>query len=144
MADLSNILQSDDELNEAQLKKYLSGEANSAEAKAVENAMAGDAFANDAVEGLQAFSSEAKLNDYVHQLNKKLHQQLETPKEKKEKRRIKDLSWIIVAVIIILLLCIVAVLIIRMQRERASEKNTAPKAAVYKTPKEHGPNNFIL
>jgi anti-sigma factor RsiW len=133
MTDLSNILQSDDELNEAQLKKYLSGEANAEEAQAVEKTMAGDAFANDAVEGLQAFSSEAKLDDYVTQLNKKLHQQLEATKERKAKRTIKDLPWVILAVIIILLLCIVAVWIIRMQRERLNEENTAPKAEVYNT-----------
>ena len=86
MADLTNILQGDDELNEAQLKKYLSGEASAEELHAVEKTMADDPFVNDAVEGLQAFSSEAKLDDYVNQLNKKLHQHLEVPKERKEKR----------------------------------------------------------
>ena len=123
MADLTNILQNDDELNEEQLKKYLSGEASAEELHAVEKNMADDPFANDAVEGLQSFSSEAKLNDYVEQLNKKLHQQLEVPKKRKEKRRIKDLPWVIVAVIIILLLCIVAVWVIRIQRKRQNENN---------------------
>src|SRR5437667_8524282 len=122
MADLTNILQSDDELNEEQLKKYLSGEANAEEMHAIEKSMADDEFINDAVEGLQDFSSRAKLDDYVSQLNKKLHQQLENPKERKEKRRIKDLSWVILAVIIILLLCIVTVWVIRLYRERETEK----------------------
>jgi anti-sigma factor RsiW len=144
MSDLGNILQSDDELNEAQLKKYLSGEANAEELHAVEKTMADDAFVNDAVEGLQSFSSEAKLDDYVTQLNKKLHQQLETPRERKKKRRIKDLSWVILAVIIILLLCILAVWIIRMQRERLNKENTLPKAEVYKTPQKKGIDNFIV
>ena len=121
MSDISNILQSDDELNEAQLKKYLSGEADAEELYAVEKSMADDPFVNDAVEGLQAFSSESKMDDYVAQLNKKLHQQLETPKDRKNKRRIKYLPWVIVAVIIILLLCIVAVWVIRMQRERQNQ-----------------------
>jgi anti-sigma factor RsiW len=142
MADLSNILQSDDELNEAQLKKYLSGEANAEELHAVEKNMADDDFVNDAVEGLQAFSSEAKLNDYVAQLNKKLHQQLEAPKERKAKRTIKDLPWVILAVIIILLLCIVAVWVIRIQKERQNENNQL-KVELYKN-QHKSDNNVIL
>lgn len=142
MAELGNILQSDDELNEEQLKKYLSGEASAEELHAVEKNMADDPFANDAVEGLQSFSSEAKLNDYVAQLNKKLHQQLEVPKERKEKRRIKDLPWIIVAVIIILLLCIVAVWVIRLQREKQNENNQLKVELYYKH--ANNGNNFIL
>jgi anti-sigma factor RsiW len=143
MADLTNILQGEDELNEAQLKKYLSGEASAEELHAVEKTMADDAFVNDAVEGLQAFSSEAKLDDYVNQLNKKLHQHLEVPKERKEKRRIKDLSWVILAVIIILLLCIVAVWIIRMQRERQTQNNQL-KVQLHNHVHHNNDNNIIL
>jgi len=143
MADLTNILQNDDELNEAQLRKYLSGEASADELHAVEKTMADDAFVNDAVEGLQAFSSEAKLDDYVSQLNKKLHQHLEVPKERKEKRKIKDLSWVILAVIIILLLCIVAVWVIRLQREKLEEQ-PVPKAQVHNLRANETSDNFIL
>lgn len=122
MADLGNILQSDDELSEAQLKKYLSGEANAEELHAVEKSMADDEFVNDAVEGLQDFSSQAKLDDYVEQLNKKLHQQLELPKERKKKREIKNLSLIIIAVIIILIICVIGYWVIRIQRERENQR----------------------
>ncbi|QEC67151.1 hypothetical protein FRZ67_07540 [Panacibacter ginsenosidivorans] len=142
MADLSNILQSNDDLNEEQLKKYLSGEASAEELHAVEKNMADDPFTNDAVEGLQNFSSEAKLNDYVEQLNKKLHQQLELPKKRKEKRRIKDLSWVIIAVIIILLLCIVAVWVIRIERERQNENNQLKVEFFNK--QDNSDDNFIL
>ena len=142
MADLSDILKSDDELNEEQLKKYLSGEASAEELHAVEKNMVDDPFANDAVEGLQGFSSEAKLNDYVEQLNKKLHQQLEIPKERKAKRKIKDLQWVILAVIIILLLCIVAVWVIRIQRERQNENNQLKVELYYRD--AINDNNFIL
>lgn len=122
MADLTNILQSNDELNEEQLKKYLSGEASSEELHAIEKSMADDDFMNDAVEGLQDFSSQAKLNDYVEQLNKKLHQHLEQPKERKKKREIKSLSLIIIAVIIILIVCVIGYWIIKMQREKETQK----------------------
>lgn len=122
MADLTNILQSDDELNEEQLKKYLSGQANAEELHTVEKSMADNEFVNDAVEGLQDFSSQSKLNDYVEQLNKKLHQHLEQPKERKRKREIRNLSLIIIAVIIILIVCVIGYWIIKIQREKENQK----------------------
>jgi hypothetical protein len=122
MTDLTNILQSNDELNEEQLKKYLSGEANAEELHAVEKTMADNEFVNDAIEGLQDFSSQAKLNDYVEQLNKNLHQHLEQPKERKRKREIRNLSLIIIAVIIILIICVIGYWIIKIQREKENQK----------------------
>ena len=46
-------------------------------------------FIDDAVEGLQAFSSESKLEHFVDEINKNLGIQLQERKQKKEKRKIK-------------------------------------------------------
>jgi hypothetical protein len=124
MDDLTNILQDDDELNEEQLKKYLSGNISDEERQEVEKKMADSPFMNDALEGLQKFSSDKKLDDYVDHLNKDLHQYLEGKKEIKEKRKIKELSWIIIAVVIILLLCLLGYIVIRMQHEREVQKKS--------------------
>jgi hypothetical protein len=124
MEDLTNILGPDDELNEEQLKKYVSGETSPEEMHVVEKQMADSDFVNDAVEGLQAISSKQKLDDYVNQLNKNLHQHLISKKQIKNKRKIKYLLWIIVAVIIILLLCILTYIVIKMQREKQIERHS--------------------
>lgn len=116
MEDLTNILRPDDQLNEEQLKKYVSGETSPEEAHVVEKQMAGSDFVNDAIEGLQAISSKQKLDDYVNQLNKNLHQHLISKKERKNKRKIKELSSIILTIVVILLLCILAYIVIKMQR----------------------------
>jgi hypothetical protein len=124
MEDVTNILEPDDELNEEHLKKYVSGEASPEETHAVEKQMADSDFVSDAVEGLQAISSKQKLDDYVNQLNKNLHQHLISKKQIKNKRRIKELFWVIVAVIVILLLCILAYIVIKMQREKQTERHS--------------------
>ena len=124
MEDITNILQHDDDVNEEELKKYLSGNISDEERYAIEKKMADSPFVNDAVEGLQQFSSRQKLDKYVNHLNKDLHQYIATKKEIREKRRIKDLSWILVAVIIVLLLCILAYIVIRMQREKQIQRNS--------------------
>ncbi|NNV54339.1 hypothetical protein [Limnovirga soli] len=125
MEDLTNILHEDDELNEEQLMKYLTGDISNEELHAIEKQMADSDFINDAVEGLQAFSSGRNLDDTVSQLNKTLQKQLDQQKSKKDKRAIKNLSWIIIAVIIILVLCVLAFTIIKLQQEvQQKQKNT--------------------
>jgi len=124
MEELKNILHNDDDPNEEQLKKYLSGKGTAEEMHAVEKAMADSEFVNDAVEGLQTFSSESKLNDYVSQINKNLNHQLQSRKLKQKKRKIRDLSWTIIAVIIILLLCILAFIVIKMFKDHEVEKRS--------------------
>ena len=110
------------ELNEDQLKKYLSGDLSDEDQHAIEKQMADSDFVNDAVEGLQAFGPSKKLDDYVSQLNKNLSRQLESKKQHKEKRKIRDMQWIIIAVITILLLCVLAFVVVKMQREKQQEK----------------------
>ena len=109
-----NILNSDDEMNEEQLKKYVEGNATPEEQWNIEKQIADSDFVNDAVEGLQVLSQKKSLDEYVSDLNKQLHTQLQAQKNKKEKRRIKDMPWIILTAIIILLLCIVAYVVITL------------------------------
>ncbi len=117
MEDITNIWTNEDELNEDQLMDYLKGKASEEDMHSVEKQMADSQFVNDAIEGLQSFSSSKKLGEYVGQLNKKLHQQLDSKRAKKEKRQIKNMSWIILAVIIILVLCVLGYVVIRSLRE---------------------------
>ncbi len=137
MKDPGNIFEFDDDLNEDQLKKYLSGEISDEELHAVEKQMADSDFVNDAVEGLQAFGPSKKLDDYVSQLNKNLSRQLDSKKQHKEKRKIRDMQWIIIAVITILLLCVLAFVVVKMQREKQQYKSTPQNQLMYK----HTTNN---
>jgi len=123
MEDITNIWDIEDELNEDQLMDYLKGKTSGEDAHLVEKQMADSDFINDAVEGLQAFSSPKKLDRYVHQLNKKLQQQLDAKKTRKEKREIKHLPWIILAVILILVLCVLGYVVIHMLHEKEAHRN---------------------
>lgn len=113
MEDLTNIWNADDELNEEQLMNYIKGKSAGEEEHTVEKKMAGSSFVNDAVEGLQQFSSTEKVNSYVQQINEQLHQRLVNVKTK-NKRGIKGLSWEIIAVIVVILLCIIGYVIVEM------------------------------
>ncbi|WP_137260585.1 hypothetical protein [Ilyomonas limi] len=112
-----NILHSGEELSDEQLKNYLKGYLSREDAHDIEERMVDDSFVNDAIEGLQQFSSNKKLDDYVRQLNQHLHQQMAEQKQRSYKRRLKDIPWIIQALIIVLLLCMLAYVVIMFVKE---------------------------
>ena len=115
MADLKDILHDKDgHANEDELIKYLEGKLSEEEKYAFEKKTADSEFVNDALEGLTQFKSKQQLNDYVEQLNKKLHDQLDQRKKRKEKRTMKDQPWIMIAVLIILTLTIAAFVVVKM------------------------------
>lgn len=115
MEDLTNIWNADDELNEEQLMNYANNKSSDEEAHNVEQKMNNSQFVNDAVEGLQNFSSTEKMNTYVQQINENLHTRLVEKKRKKDKG-ITNLSWQIIAVITIIILCVLGYVIIEMMK----------------------------
>jgi hypothetical protein len=107
MADVNNILQSDDALNEEQLMKYLQDNLSDEERHAVEKQMADSNFVNDAVEGLEKIQHKKDIQQYVNELNNQLHKHTEQKKKRKNKRKLKSLDWLILTVIMVLLLCLI-------------------------------------
>jgi CHASE3 domain sensor protein len=116
MEDLTNIWNADDELNVEQLMNYVKGKSAGEEEHTVEKKMAESSFVNDAVEGLQNFSSTEKVNSYVQQINEQMHQRL-AEKKQGRKNNIKSLSWEIIAVIVIILLCLIGYIVIQMMNK---------------------------
>ena len=116
MEDLNNIWNADDELNEDQLLNYIKGKLTDEDANTVERKMNTSSFLNDAVEGLQQFSSSEKINAYTQQLNENLHHKLSNKKTRR-KKNIAGLSWEIITVIAVILLCILGYAIVEMMKK---------------------------
>jgi hypothetical protein len=112
MADLKDILNTDDELNHEELMKYLQGKASDEERFAIEKQMADDAFVNDAVEGLQKFQDPTQAHEYVEQLNRQLHKYTVIKQQRKKKRKLKEQNWLVISILAILLLCVAGYLLI--------------------------------
>lgn len=111
MSEAKNILPGDDEL-----LKYVQGKSLPEEAHHIEEEMLDSSFINDAVEGLQHFSNKKDINHFVEQLNTRLQQQTHKSKNRRDKRRLKDIGWVIVAVIIILALCFLGYFVLRIYK----------------------------
>lgn len=112
MADLKDILNTDDELNQDDLMKYLQGQASAEERFAIEKQMADSSFMDDAVEGLQHFKSPEDASKYAEQLNQQLQKYTAVRQARKKRRKFRDQNWLIVAILAILFLCVAGYLLI--------------------------------
>jgi len=113
--DLLNILSnSNKDIDNQKLMDYLSGKLNDQEKHEVEIWMVDNDFENEALEGLQqiAGTNNKKLEGYVDQLNKELHQYITQKKDRREKRKISNPFWVYVAIALILLIIILAYMVI--------------------------------
>lgn len=116
MADANDILSNNEDFTDEQLLSYLKGNLSSEDLQHLEEQIQDDAFMKDAVAGLQQFSSDKKLDQYVKKLNQNLQQQLSIKKQRKWKRRLESPSWNIIATVIILVLCVLAYAVVMFIR----------------------------
>lgn len=112
MADVNDILGGSDEFTDEQLMNFLNGNLSGEALQHIEEQIKEDAFVKDAVDGLQQFSSNKKLDEYVKGLNKNLQQQLSIKKQRSAKRKLSYASWIVIATVLILLLCVLAYVVV--------------------------------
>jgi anti-sigma factor RsiW len=111
--DLLNILSnSNKDIDNQKLMDYLSGKLNEQEKHEVEMWMVDNDFENEAVEGLQQMAGNKKLEGYVDQLNKELHQYISHKKDRREKRKINPGFWVYTAIALVLIVIILAYLVI--------------------------------
>ncbi len=105
MNNIDNILNANNtDLTEDLLLKYVEGKLPKEAAYSVEKAMANSQFVNDAVEGLENFKNKKNIQQLIEELNSQLQKQTIKPKIKREKRKIKFIDGILIAVIIVLIL----------------------------------------
>jgi hypothetical protein len=124
MPDLNDIFSEEEGmLSDEELLKYLDAHTPEEEKHKLEKKMAASSFEQEAVEGLQKFGNQQKLDNYVSQLNKHLQQQLAAKKQHKAKRRIKELPMIILVVIIILTICILGYIVIHLYQNSVASPN---------------------
>lgn len=111
--DLLNILSnSNKDIDNQKLMDYLSGKLSEQEKHEVEMWMVDNDFENEALEGLQQMSGNKKLEGYVDQLNKELHQYIRQKKDRREKRRINNSFWVYITIAFILIIIILAYMVI--------------------------------
>jgi hypothetical protein len=121
--DLNDILNEDDNLRDEDLLKYLQGDISKDDQHKVERQMADSDFVNDAMEGLQGVRNKKSIDQYVEELNRNLQKQVSAKKQRRDKRKLKDQPWIIVAVVVVLGLCILTYAVIRSYQKKTNQSS---------------------
>ena len=117
MVNFDDIFGEDETLSNEDLLHYVDERTSVEEKNVIEQKIFEQAFEKDALEGLQKVKNVTSLTKQVEYLNEKLKQQLQSKKLQKEKRKIKDMQWIILAVILLLFICIVSYMVVRLQHK---------------------------
>ena len=112
--DLLNILSnSNKDIDNQKLMDYISGKLSGSEKHQVEQWMIDNNFESEAMEGLQIMKDKKDLEKYVNQLNKELNQYLKQKKQRRDRKKIKEIPWSYFAIVLILLLIIIAYFVIQ-------------------------------
>lgn len=102
------------DIDQEALLLYLQGKLSAEQQHEVEKQMMENDFAFDAMEGLQNIKDQQNLQLLVGQLNRDLKKKTEKKNAYKEKLRMKQDPWILIAVLLILALAVAGYFIIQM------------------------------
>jgi uncharacterized membrane protein YukC len=100
------------EVDQETLLLYLQGKLSAEQQHEVEKKMMDNEFASDAIEGLQNFKDQQRLQSLVDQLNKDLRKKSDKKKARLEKRKLTLDPWMIITIILILALIVISYFII--------------------------------
>ncbi len=117
MANFDDIFGKDETLSNEDLLRYVDEKTSAKEKNAIEQKIFAQAFEEDAIEGLQKVKNLESITKQVGNLNEKLKQQLQSKKQHREKIKIKNMQWILLAVILLLFICIVSYMVVRLQHK---------------------------
>src|SRR5688572_23943482 len=92
------------DVDQETLLLYLQGKLSAEQQHELEKKMMNNDFARDAMEGLQNFKDEQRLQLLVDQLKKDLKTKTTKKKATIEKRKIKLDHWVIITIVLILVL----------------------------------------
>jgi predicted secreted protein len=101
------------DIDQETLMHYLQDKLSEEKKHEVEKKLLDNEFANDAMEGLQEFKDKQQIAYMVESLKRDLKKKTEKKKQRREKMKLPDQSWLYVSIIIIILLIIISYIIVR-------------------------------
>lgn len=114
MPDLKDILSHlSTGIDQETLLLYLQDKLSEEKKNEVEKKLLENEFADDAVEGLKEFKDKEKAAFMVELLNRDLKKKIQKKKQRREKLKLPDQSFVYIAILIFLLLIILCYMIIR-------------------------------
>ncbi|MBL7740988.1 MAG: hypothetical protein JNK14_17330 [Chitinophagaceae bacterium] len=100
------------DIDQETLLAYLQDKLSAEKKHEVEQKLLENEFTNDAMEGLQEIKDKQQITYMVEMLNRDLKKKTEKKKQRREKLKLPDQSWLYISIIIIILLIIISYIVV--------------------------------
>jgi hypothetical protein len=100
------------DIDQETLLLYLQDKLSEEKKHEVEKQLLENEFANDAMEGLQEIKDKQQIAYMVEMLNRDLKKKTEKKKQRREKMKLPDQSWLYLSIIIIIILIIISYIVV--------------------------------
>jgi hypothetical protein len=100
------------EIDQETLLLYLQDKLSPEMKHEVEKKLLESDFTDDAAEGLKEIKDKKQIAYMVEMLNRDLKKKLEKKKQRREKMRIKDQTWLYISILMVILLIIISYIVI--------------------------------
>jgi hypothetical protein len=100
------------DIDQETLLLYLQDQLSEEKKHEVEKKLMENEFAGDALEGLQQIRDKKQIAYMVEMLNRDLKKKVEKKKQRREKLKLKDQSWLYLAIFILIMLIVISYMII--------------------------------
>lgn len=101
------------DIDQETLLLYLQDKLSAEKKHEVEKQLLENEFANDAMEGLEQFRDKQQIAFTVEMLNRDLQKKVQKKKQRREKMKLPDQSWLYISIIIIILLIIISFVLLQ-------------------------------
>ncbi len=100
------------DIDQETLLLYLQDKLPAAKKHEVEKSLSSNEFASDAMEGLQQFGDKKQIAYLVEALNSDLKKKVAKKVQRREKLKLKDQTWLYLAIFIFILLIVLCYMVI--------------------------------
>ncbi len=106
------------DIDQETLLLYLQDQLSEEKKHEVEKKLLENEFANDALEGLQEIKDKQQIAYMVDMLNRDLKKKTEKKKQRREKMKLPDQSWLYISVVIIIILIIISYIVVQKSMQK--------------------------
>ena len=104
------------DIDQETLMMYLQDKLQADQKHDVEKQLADSDFESDAMDGLQSLQDKKRINHIVEQLNRDLKKKTEKKRQRREKLKLADTTWLYISAMIIILLIIISYFVIHRMK----------------------------
>ena len=104
------------DIDQETLLLYLQDKLSAEKKHEIEKKLASNEFASDAIDGLREFRDKQQVGYMVEMLNRDLRKKTEKKKQRRQKMKLPDQTWLFITILIFILLIVISYMVIHRMK----------------------------